>query len=43
MRWAGVTFRIGIPVRGRRVPSKWIEDESYYWNFDWDDVYDWID
>ena len=38
MSWAGVTFNIGLPVNGRRVPMIWIEDDSFYWTYD-EDLY----
>lgn len=39
MTWAGTTIRDGLPMRGRRVPSVWVDDESFLW-YDYDDDYD---
>lgn len=40
MTWAGTNFVDWIPMRGRRVPIRWIDnDESIYWNYDEEDFY----
>lgn len=34
MTWAGVSILDGLPINGRQVPSKWLDnDESFYWNY----------
>lgn len=39
MNWAGTTILDGLPVSGRRVPHRWINDDSLYWSYD-EDIYD---
>jgi hypothetical protein len=40
MTWAGTSIYDGLPVNGRRVPAKWLDnDESTFWNYDEEDFY----
>lgn len=39
MVWAGTTILAGLPVSGRRVPTRWTEDESLYWSYYDEDLY----
>jgi hypothetical protein len=38
MTWAGLSINGGLPLCGRRVPTTWVEDESFYWSYD-DELY----
>lgn len=41
MMWAGIDIsKYGLPERGHRIKSKWLDnDESVYWNF-YEDSYE---